>query len=92
MIQRHNEITRCTGVKQENILKSQPIQDYVQNQLYYKLSLKNLSDFVKILYPWPVDAFKNGIRCTRAPIDFLQPTILEVDRNTNLKSTEILVD
>jgi len=88
IIQRHNEISRCTGVKQENILKSQPIQDYVQNQLYYKISLKYLNDFVKTLNPWPADAFKNGIRCTRAPIDFLKPTILEVDRNANLKSTE----
>jgi len=88
MTQRHNEITRCTGIKSENILKSQPIQDYVQNHLYYKVSLKTINDFVKILYPWPVDAFKHGIRCTRAPVDFLQPTILEVDRNANLKSTE----
>jgi hypothetical protein len=36
--------------------------------------------------PWPSDAFKYGIKSMRAPIEFLKPSILDVDRKHDIKS------
>jgi len=88
MVKRHKEISRSTGIPYENIRTSIQKRDHENNVFYFKLGLKTLNDFVKALYPWHPKAFKYGIKCTRAAIDFLKPMILEVDRNKSLKSTE----
>jgi hypothetical protein len=83
---RHAEISRCTGIDQDNIITSSQRIDCRNNSIYYKVAVGNLFDFAKLLLPWPDNAFKYGIKSLRAPIEFLKPTILDVDKKHDFRS------
>lgn len=83
---RHAEISRCTGIKKDNIISSNQRMDFMSNKIFYKVIVQTLFDFIKMLLPWPNDAFKCGIKSMRAPIDFLKPVILDIDRKFDIKS------
>jgi hypothetical protein len=78
---RHDEIVRCTGIDKDNIITSNQRTDLRNNTIYYKVAVSTLNDFVKILLPWPENAFGSGIKSVRAPIEFLRPSILDVDKS-----------
>jgi len=85
---RHNEISRCTGIPIANIITSSPRIDHHTKMLYYKVAVKTLNDFIKALCAWAPDAFENGIKSTRAPIEFLRVTILDIEKKHNLIGTD----
>lgn len=87
---RHKEISRSTGISENNIIATTPMNDFSNNSIYYRLELKTLNDFIKALSPWSEDAFTCGVKSTRAPINFLRPVIHDFDRNINLKSQELV--
>lgn len=64
------------------------------NKIFYKVNVATLFDFIKMLLPWPNDAFKSGIKTMRAPIEFLKPTILDVDRKYDIgeKATSTIIN
>ncbi len=83
---RHDEIVRCTGIDKDNIITSTQRIDLRDNTIYYKVAVATLHDFVKILLPWPDKAFGSGIKSMRAPIEFLRPQILDVDKMHDFNS------